>query len=166
MSIISIDFYGNLNQDPDFWQKFMGYAVEEGHKIYIIAGPWPKELLEKVEFGGYRRNTHYHAVHSVLEHLSRSGFGCFLDEDHDTWYSDEVEWWRAKAQICKELNVSIHLDSDNRFAPAFKQVPTRFVHTESDTGKSMLRDWYNQLQWRNEYEDEYAYMGMGGFVPM
>jgi len=96
------------------------------------------------------------------------GLDIWYDEDHDSWYSAESPWWRAKARICKNNGISLHLDSDDRFAEAFKTVPTRFVDIGKDPGKDLLRKWYNELKQANTYEDfedEYMYM-MGGYVPM
>jgi hypothetical protein len=168
MAIISVDFFGNLNADADFWQEFLGYVVEEGHKIYVISGPWPNRLGELLTQGRYIVDKHYHAGYSILSHLSKKGHHFWFDEDHDSWYSHEYDWWKAKAEICQMHNVSLHLDSDNRFAPAFRGIPTRFLHTESEAGKNRLLEWANELKQRNTYEDwedEYMYM-MGVIVPM
>ena len=166
MAIISVDFYGNLNTDADFWQEFLGFAVQEGHKIYVISGPWPNDIYAKLGWGGYKHKIHFHEVFSVLDYLSKDGYGCWFDEDHDTWYSDEFMWWDAKAKICKAQSVNIHLDSDNRFAPAFENIPTRFLHTESKAGKNRLLEWANELKQRNTYDDwDDDYQYMAGFFP-
>jgi len=168
MAIISVDFYGTLNQNADFWQEFMKYLILEGHKIYVISGPWPKELSGKLEYGGYKRRIHWNAVYSVLDHLSRSGREVWLDEEHDTWYSEEAPWWFAKAQICKKLGCQIHFDSDKRFAPAFSSIATRFVNTTNEEDKAGINVWFKKLKLANTYEDwgdEYSWMGQH-FVPM
>lgn len=165
MANISIDFFGTLNEDADVWQDFMKYLMED-HKIYVVSGPWPKDLEEKLRFGGYKKNIHYTGIFSILDYLSKGGWGVWFDEDHDSWYSHETAWWVAKAQICQNNQIALHVDSDIRHAKAFNRVSTRFVHLNSPEGENLLAKWYRDVKNAALYdwEDEYAYMS--GFVPM
>ena len=171
MAIISVDFFGNLNKDQDFWQELLKYARIEGIKVHIISGLWPKELDEKLEYQGYIKKVHYDHTESILSYLNGKGFDTWFDENHDSWYTHSAEWWRAKAKMCEEIGVRIHFDSDNRFRPEFRKVSTRFICTSFADEKSLVKSWHHELKLANtfddEYLDEYAYMGLGTpIVPM
>jgi len=170
MSNISIDFFGTLDQNADFWQEFMKFLILEGHKIYVISGPWPKEIIEKLEWSGFKEDVHWNKVFSVLDYMSKSGFEVWYDEDHDSWYSQEVPWWFSKSRICEKAGVQIHLDSDKRFAPSFKSIATRFIDTTSADDKEQIRTWHRDLKAANTFcdwgDEEYWMNVAGGFVPM
>jgi len=163
MSIISVDYFGTLNSNPEFWREFLELIMLEGHKVYVISGPWQKELKERLEAIGYKDGEHFTNTCSLLQHLHMSGYDVWHDEDHDSWYSQKTPWWLAKAEICKELGCSIHFDSDIRFANAFQNIATRFIHTIAENGKQQVSRWFNELKLANTFEDDW--MGMQ-FVPM
>lgn len=169
MSIISIDYFGTLNQRPAFWQEFMKFAKLEGTKINVISGLWEKALTEKLEFSGFTREVHYDSVYSILSHLSKNGIDIWFDENQDSWYSAESaqnDWWDAKAEICQEINCKMHFDNDLRFGKAFENVATRFVHTNRNNMK-LIRQWSAALKLANTFDDwEDDYMSMfSGLMP-
>jgi hypothetical protein len=168
MSIIGIDFFGTLDKNTAFWKELLKFVMLEGHKVYVISGPWPKELAQKLESAGYKRKIHWTGAISLLHYMHQAGWGCWYDEMHDSWYSQETPWWPAKAHICKKLGCQMHLDSDMRFGAAFQTTATRFIDTTSDNGKQQINKWYNTLKAANTFEewgDEYSWMGQQ-FVPM
>ena len=173
MPTLSIDYYGSLNKNATFWQELLKYVKLEGIKVYVMSGNWPKYISEKLTHEGYVEEIHYDSVASVLSHLSSKGLDTWLDEEHDSWYSEESAWWDAKASLCKELGCQIHFDSDIRFAKAFVGQPMRFVHTGNQKGMAQIRAWHKRLKLANTYYDDddiYGYGGlhgmMSGFVPM
>ena len=174
MPIISIDFFGSLNKKPVFWRELLKFAKLEGTKIYVISGPWQKDIVEKLEFSGYTREVHYDSVYSILSHLGGKGLDTWFDEDHDSWYSEKNDWWNAKAEICRKINCQTHFDSDIRFAKAFESIPTRFVHIEDEGSKCLINQWRKDLFEANTFDDwEDGYMsmmsgltGMGGIPPI
>lgn len=161
MPSISIDFFGSLSKNTTFWQELLGYAKEEGTKIHIISGLWQADLKIKLDYNGYIREVHYDSIHSILSYLHSEGLETWFDQDHDSWYSGQNEWWTAKARICQEIGCQIHFDSDIRFAAAFAGIPTRFVHTDNDVNKKLINQWHKDLKLANTYEDwENGYMSM------
>jgi len=168
MPLISIDFFGNLSKRPIFWRELLKNAKEEGFKVAVISGLWPKDLFAKLEFNGYIREIHYDNVYSILSHLSNKGLETTFDEAHDSWYSCNVGWWTAKAEICQKIGCQTHFDNDARFKLAFEDVTTRFVHTLRQNNARLINQWYNDLKLANTYEEwEDNYMSMmGGVVPM
>ena len=167
MSIVSVDFFGTLNENADFWQEFLKFIMLEGHKVYVISGPWPKDIEEKLTSGGYKREIHWTGTVSLLHFMHKAGWGCWYDENHDSWYSQEAPWWLAKAEICKKLGCRIHFDSDIRFAKSFEKIATRFINTTGEIGKEQICKWHNELKMANTFEDydECSWMGQH-FVPM
>ena len=167
MSVISVDFFGTLNENAGFWQEFLKYIILEGHRVYVISGPWPKDIEEKLESGKYKKGIHYTNVISLLHRMHLAGWGCWFDDVHGSWYSNEAAWWADKAEICEELGCKIHFDSDARFSHAFRRVATRFISTVGSNGKEQIRKWHNDLKLSNTFDDydEYAWMGQH-FVPM
>jgi len=160
MSIISIDYFGTLDTYPSFWQEVLEYVRLEGMEVYVVSGPWPKDLIEKLEFKGYTRGTHYDKVFSILSHLSGKGLEVWYDEDRDSWQSHGIAWYRSKSEICKKVRSRIHFDSDPRFGPDFKSVPTRFVHTDCKARKAEIEKWHKALKLANTFDDwdEYEHM--------
>ena len=168
MPLISVDYFGSLTIRPIFWQNLLKFAKLEGTKVCVISGLWQKDLVEKLEFGGFTREIHYDTVYSILSHLSNKGLDTWFDEDHDSWYSDKNDWWGAKAEICNKIKSQVHFDSDIRFADAFEHIPTRFVYLGNDDNKKLINQWQKDLESANtfdEWEDGYMSM-MAGFVPM
>lgn len=170
---ISIDFYGSLSKNATFWQELLKYVKLEGIKVYVISGNWPKYISDRLEHEGYIKKIHYDHVVSILSHLSARGLDTWLDEEHDSWYSEENAWWDAKAALCETLGCQTHFDSDIRFAKAFFGRPTRFVHTGNKKGMSQIRAWHKRLKLANTYYDDDDMYGCGvlggmmsGFVPM
>jgi hypothetical protein len=168
MSNISVDWFGNLDKYGGFWQELLKFAILEGHKVYIISGPWPNDLEKRLDANGYKLEIHYHGIFSILQTLHELGLGVWLDEDHDSWFSMEAAWWAAKAFICEKQNIALHLDSDLRFARGFNEIATRFIHTESKKGERLIKAWKNSLKLSNTYEDwgdDMAWSLMSGMVP-
>lgn len=168
MPLISIDYFGSLNIRPLFWQDLLKFAKLEGIKVCVISGLWQKDLVEKLEFGGFTREIHYDTVYSILSHLSNKGLETWFDEDHDSWYSDKIGWWHAKAEICQKIGCQVHFDSDVRFADAFRNIATRFIYTGDKNNKNLIGQWRKDLESANTFDDwgdDYMSM-MGGFVPM
>lgn len=158
MPSLSVDFFGNLTSNPMFWKDLLKHVKLEGYKIYVISGLWPDVLLRRLEENGYKKEIHFDGVFSILSHLSAKGCETFFDEDHDSWYSDKDKWWESKAEICKNNRISVHMDNDIRFAQAFSQIPTRFLHTANSAKMESLRKWLNSLKLSNTFEDhEVAY---------
>ncbi len=168
MNIISIDYFGTLGTYPSFWQELLAHAKSEDMKIYVISGPWPEDLIKQLESKGYIRGTHYDNVFSILSHLSGKGLEVWYDEDRDSWQSHGIAWYRSKSEICQKIRSRIHFDSDPRFGPDFKTVPTRFVHTGCEARKAEIGKWCRDLKLASTYDDwEDDYMNMmGGFSPM
>lgn len=168
MGIISFDFFGSLARRPIFWREFLKYLKLEGMKIHIISGPWPADLTRRLESHGYKPKIHYDEIHSILTYLSDLGVDTWFDEKHDSWYSDNDAWWVSKAAMCKSISAQIHFDSDLRFGKAFTYIATRFVSTNTNTGRAIAESWHNRLKLANTYgddlDDEYHRI-MGGFIP-
>lgn len=167
MPSLSVDFFGNLTSNPLFWKDLLKYVKLEGYKIYVISGLWPDVLMRRLEQEGYKKGDHFDGVFSILSHLSAKGCDTFYDEDHDSWYSNQKEWWEAKAEICQNNRISAHMDNDIRFASSFSRVSTRFIHTANSSKMESLRKWLNSLKPANTFEDhEEAYNIMKtNFVP-
>jgi hypothetical protein len=177
MGNISIDLFGTLDKYGQFWQELTKWAILEGHKIYVLSGLWPNDINRRLEGLGYKRDIHYTGMLSIIQKLKEFGFDYWFDENHDSWYSDNMAWWAAKAEICKDHSIHIHFDNDKKFEPYFGDVATRFIHTESDAGERLLKAWHRDLKLSNTYEDweeDYYWnmMAMGrvpsapGVVPM
>ena len=168
MPSISIDYFGNLSKDATFWQEMLKFVKEEGIKVSVISGLWKAELVKKLEHNGYIHEIHFDNVYSILSYLHHDGQDTWFDEDHDSWYSGQNEWWDAKAGICKEIGCQIHFDSDIRFAKAFAGIATRFIHTSNESIRKLINQWYKDLKLANTYGDwENDYMSMiSGGPPM
>jgi len=171
MPSISIDYYGTLNKNTAFWKELLKYVKLEGIKVYIISGNWPSYIKGRLENEGYISEVHYDHVYSILGYLSSKGIDTWLDEEHDSWYSNQNDWWNVKAIICKTLNCQIHFDSDIRFGKAFVGQATRFICLDNNKNMSQIQDWHKKLKLANTYYDDdddfYGTMGMmSGFVPM
>ena len=154
MAAISIDFFGNLNEEPVFWKEFLRLVKAERTKIYIISGLWSKDLAEKLESDGYIRKIHYNNIYSILSHLSNKGADVWFDENHDSWYSEKQGWWSAKAEICQKIGSQTHFDNDLRFAPEFGNIATRFVHTLNPDNRKLINRWHKDLKY-NDWEDNF-----------
>ena len=168
MSVISVDYFGNLDKYSVIWLELLKYVKLEGIKVYIISGPWPNHITNRLEAEGYKRRVHYDDVFSILSHLSLKGLETWFDETHDSWYSDSERWWAAKAEICKEISSQIHFDNDIRFKDAFRHIATRFIHTDCQEGRKQVAAWREKLRLANTFYDpaeEYHEMfnGMTGF---
>lgn len=166
MSVISIDFCGTLDKYAPFWKEMLGYLRQEGIEVYIISGIWPNDLESRLADLGFNRRTHYDGSYSIFGHLSREGISVWFDENQDAWKAEPAIWWNTKAAICEKIHSWIHFDNDMRFKSAFSNIATRFVHLDSDTGKSEIKKWHEQLKLANVYDDwEDDYMFMSGIVP-
>jgi len=167
MKIISVDFFGTLNQNEDFWKELLKYAKLEGIQVCVISGPWEPTLFDMLEFLGYTEKVHFDRVFSILGHLTNKGLDTWFDETDETWHSDAKAWWYTKAEICKRIGSHIHFDSNSRFGEHFKNIPTRFVHTTSEPGKGLIKEWHKGLKLANTFDDwdEYEHM-MSGMYSM
>jgi len=166
MKVISVDYFDTLDENTTFWQELLSYAMKEGMKVFVISGPWSKELVNRLDTKGFIRNVHYNKVFSILSHLSGKGLDVWYDEDQDSWNSDSLRWWAAKAEICKKVKSQIHFDSDFRFRPGFREIATRFVHTKDMTQRAAIGDWHRELKLANTYDDwdEYNHIMGGMFI--
>lgn len=153
MSTITVDFYGNLNEDPDFWQPFLEFIKFEGIDIYIVTGPWTADVLNLLDACGYAENVHYDGVLSILDYLYDKDINIWHEERSDTWFANDLAWWGSKAKICKNTNSKIHFDSDIRFSNYFEDVPTRFIHTGNSYYESQMKEWYKILKLANTYDE-------------
>ncbi len=167
MKIISVDFFGTLNSNSIFWKELLKYAKLESIQIHVISGPWKDNILEMLEFLRFIKEVHFDDVSSILNHLVSKGLDTWFDEEKDSWYSDKDAWWAAKAEICKKIGSHVHLDSNAKFGEFFKNIPTRFIHTTSEPGKGIIKEWHGNLKTANTYDDldEYDYL-LGGMYSM
>jgi len=163
MKTISVDFFGTLNNNSEFWKELLKFVILESIHVYVISGPWPEKIKTALEFLGFKQDIHYDGVYSILTHLSGKGLNVQFDENTDSWFTEEENWWAAKAEICRKVGSHIHFDSDMKFAKSFRAVPTRFIHTASDPGKTLIEEWHEELKSANTYDDwdEYTYMMTG-----
>lgn len=150
---LSIDFFGTLNVDDDVWIPFLEEAKRDDIEIHIISGLWEKDLKERLEVKGYYKHLHYDYLHSILAHLHDRGVDTFYDEGYDSWFSDNSLWWEAKSIICQRHKIKIHFDSDPRFRPFFKLIPTRFVLVNPAL-KEYIKKLTKVMESENEGGDE------------
>ena len=122
---IGIDLHGVLDKHPELMKPLMASLIKE-HEVWIISGPPLKQIYDELDNLGYKKDTHYHLVMSVVGYLQSRGIAMWQDEKRN-WWSDEKEWWSSKAKICGMLSIDILLDDSKKYAPYFKNVKTKFI---------------------------------------
>ena len=162
---LSIDFYGTLDRDPELWQSFMSLMRLREVNIYVISGPPMESIGRGLEYLGFVNEVHYDGMYSIISDLMSAGNNCWLDEDHDSWYSEEGLWWQRKSIICDRLGVTAHIDSDARFGKFFAYIPTRFIHVNK-AFLIQIRRMISEMKSEDgsfDDDDEYRFMyGVGG----
>ena len=160
---LSVDLFGTLDTLPELWAPFLREVRRDGVKIHIITGPWPEEAIKILDEHGYVRGLHYDFIHSIIHHMYRLGHDTFYDHDHNSWYTHEKLWWKAKAEICKREQIKVHFDSDGRFHKHFDNVPTRFIFI-SQKVKDYIRNETARMESDSVWddEDEWNCCGTGG----
>jgi hypothetical protein len=167
MAAISIDFFGTLDEKPEFWREMLGYVMLEGIEVYVISGVMPEELYQLLEYNGYNKKVHFANAFSIFAHMTLTGKDTWYSEDHDSYRCDPSAYWNSKAEMCRKLGVQLHFDNDVRFKHAFGNVATRFIYNRHDPGLALIKEWHNSLKLANTYDEwEDDYMYMSGFHPM
>lgn len=128
---IGIDYHGVITHQPSFWKFMLGCVIGSGGEVHIITGgtllgdenPIINQLREW--------EIPYTEIHSVYDYLQSSeaptleGIRYFPDGTTQQKYADET-WDVVKAEMCRKLNVDIHIDDTEVYGKYFTDIPFLF----------------------------------------
>jgi len=111
---------------------FVGYLQdvlksfrERDIEIWVVSGPPADEVKAELTELGYVKGEHYDHVDSVADYLKDTGVEMWQDEKQ-TWWASEGNWWSAKAAICAMRRIELLADDKKEYAPYFKGTQCKF----------------------------------------
>lgn len=105
--------------------RFNLVAFRKHGEVWVISGPPKAEVEDELKILDYEKGVHYDHVRSVVDFLKSTGCEMWQDEKQ-TWWASDVDWWSAKARICAKYGIELMVDDQERYAPYFKETDTRF----------------------------------------
>ena len=132
---IAYDLHGVITACPDRYKEIMSDLYKEpGMFVWVVSGPRAKQVKEELDSLGFERGVHYHGIASVVDFLISKKNNHTIDENGNYWF-DEITWWKAKADICRELGISILTDDHQEYGDHFsKDHPTKFILHKAPIG--------------------------------
>lgn len=124
---LGIDIHGVIDALPEFFAFLTESFIKNGGEVHIITGgSIDDKLIKQLNL----TNVKYTHIFSVYDHLietNTSTYGdiMFPDGTVQKKFKDDV-WDAAKANYCKENNISLHLDDtliyNNYFTTPFARL--------------------------------------------
>ena len=124
---LSIDLFGTLDTHQNLMQEFLSKVKASGIRVYILTGAFNSYANQRLQELNFREKIHYDLVVSVPSYLINHNVS-FVHTAAGKHVCDERAWWPAKAQICKDLKIAVHLDSDYRYRQGFEGTKSRFIY--------------------------------------
>jgi len=131
---IAFDVHGVLDRDPLLREFVNSLTKHDNFEIYIISGP-PMEQISK-ELLDLELYTAGLKIVSVVDFLKNKGIKMWQDEN-ETWWCNDVEWWASKAEICKQYEIDIIFDDKVEYA-TYMPYKTRFILWEAQNRLAKL----------------------------
>jgi len=122
---IGIDLHGVMNTNAKLFRVITRKMVLQNKAVCIVSGPPRKDIEAELEEYGFKEGINYHCVYSLVDYLKEKGVNMRLDRKNTWWASDE-DWWSAKAEICKKLELDIMIDDKEGYSKYFNDIDTQF----------------------------------------
>jgi len=100
--------------------------VMKYNDIIIVSGPPKEQILKELTELGYEKGAHFTDTISVVDYLKSSGVKMWQDEKQTWWASDE-DWWSAKARICNDYNIKVMVDDNVGYKGYFDKLGIKFI---------------------------------------
>jgi len=111
---VGFDIHGVLDLGSDIMSPILLNLRSSNVKICVVSGApiitLYRELNEKYHYDMKLFDEFY----SVVDFLTISGCEMYRDWK-DTWWSNDVDWYNSKLEICKKYNIRILIDNDSRY---------------------------------------------------
>ena len=115
-----IDVHGTLaNRTPEgglkptdrfaLLEPLMRAWMKKGETVYIVSGPPTEEIEAEVTSLGLQEGVHYTECLSVVDFLQTRESVPMWQDDRG-WWSDHVDWNKAKAKIAFQYGIDIIID--------------------------------------------------------
>ena len=131
--IYGFDLHGVITTDPEGYKHIFKLLRSKGHKIYIISGPSKIDLSKELHALGINRGLDYDRLLSVVDFLKEKGVKMWQN-DKGSWWAGDIDWWSAKAQICKTYGVDYMFDDTHTYKQFFRGTGCKFVHINVPIG--------------------------------
>lgn len=134
---LSIDIHGVIDALPEFFAFLTDSFIKNGGEIHIVTGgQFNDEMFDYLK----KMNIKYTHTFSVYDNLIKTnsptyGDISFPDGTIQKKFDDEA-WDNAKADYCRENNISLHLDDTLIYNNFFT---TPFARLWSHNGKQKAR---------------------------
>jgi len=123
---VAVDVHGVMDASPEEFQPLLEQAISTGlYKIYVISGPPKLQVKKELDALGYEEGKHYHFLFTIVDHLLEYNVKMWKG-DKGTWWASDVDWWSAKAAICKEHDIDFLIDNTELYNNYFKDIKTKF----------------------------------------
>ncbi|MBQ9034383.1 MAG: hypothetical protein IJ099_00275 [Alphaproteobacteria bacterium] len=122
---IGIDFHGVIHREPEFFKRFVEFAVAKGYEIYIVSGGPRQTIID------------FLAAHKIPYHH----LWCIIDQpeinENTTFCADgsfrvnDMLWDKAKGEYCQNEGINLHIDDSVVYGKYFTTPYCRFDADES-----------------------------------
>ena len=124
---ISVDLHGTINRYPDKFRKLMEDWKGNGHQVTVMTGPPKDEAEDELMILGFVRGKHYDHVISITEYL-RDFLKVKIKKNEDGLYTDPLNWWPAKGDLCNRFNIDILIDDTQEYGRFLDKSKTMFLN--------------------------------------
>ena len=115
--IISLDFHGVLDADPEFFTKLALTNLSLNCEIHVVSGlnirDLENELFRLKREYGFRWTTSF----SIETHLLETGVE-YTEKNGNLYFPDE-EWYSSKGKYCASVGCTIHFDDTPEYEKYF-----------------------------------------------
>lgn len=113
------DFHNVITTQPRFYAEFMSKLINHKHEVHIITGAMKKTFKKEwaVISDQLLRYTHFY---SISDDLIARGYKHYFQDEDNPWFEDTLAWNMAKGVYCREHEIDVHFDDNDKYKPGFK----------------------------------------------
>lgn len=134
---IALDIHGVIDENPEFFRRFMHAINLHGvnDEIHVLSGPPMEKIVEELKAFGIFQDTHYTQIFSVVDYHKSIGTNMRQDSDgswhtvrmeNGIWVQDTYVWDRTKADYCLRNGIDMMIDDSEAYAYFFRTPYARF----------------------------------------
>lgn len=132
---IGVDLHGVIDSHVSMFKKLSFFILSFNRmmriapevELYIISGPPKEDVIKELEQYGIVEGSNYTDVYTIVDFLRTQPDVNMWKDEKGTWWTEEENWWGAKAKICKQLGINVMVDNTDKYKPYFKGTGIRFV---------------------------------------
>jgi hypothetical protein len=117
---IGIDVHGVIDTNPEFFSFLTNAFISSSGEVHIITGgSWTESLISELNSYGIKWTHHFSVYDYMLNNFKPIGGEIIFPNGEKQIKFASSDWDKAKADYCKENNISLHIDDKSSYSQYF-----------------------------------------------